>query len=449
MVSARPETHTAPGVPSPGPCSEEAPAPQHVLHPAEPLTREQIERVRSRIDIRPPMVNLPRRLRGRLAALLLALFQDALARADLQETPLAYLWALVTAGNVRPAVLQYRLALAETGRYRTLLADHGARPKCVQTPSKVPRDLRAARTFMAHGELKKAARAVHPRGAFRAPTAADVEEKFPPAGDAIVIPRPTWPGTTPAQVRIQLDAEKHGEKLPNPLSLTPESPEPLTTLPYIVVVIDELADLMMVVGKKVEQLIARLAQKARASGIHLILATQRPSVDVITGLIKANIPTRISFQVSSKIDSRTILDAGGAEDMLGHGDMLFLGPGKIEPERVHGAFISDDEVNRICDAWRERGSPDYVDDILSGFDDEGSGGGGKAGFESDGNSDPERDPMYDQVVAFVLETRKVSASSIQRKFSLGYNRAARLVDAMEAAGIVSPMSASGKRDILV
>ena len=206
MVSARPETPTVPGVPSPVPCSEEAPAPQHVLHPAEPLTREQIERVRSRIDIRPPMVNLPRRLRGRLAALLLALFQD------LQETPpLAYLWALVTAGNVRPAVLQYRLALAETGRYRTLLADHGARPKCVQTPSKVPRDLRAARTFMAHGELKKAARAVHPRGAFRAPTAADVEEKFPPAGDAIVIPRPTWPGTTPAQVRIQLDAEKHGD----------------------------------------------------------------------------------------------------------------------------------------------------------------------------------------------------------------------------------------------
>ena len=158
--------------------------------------------------------------------------------------------------------------------------------------------------------------------------------------------------------------------MPNPFSLTPEAPEPLVSMPHIVVVIDELADLMMVAGKKVEQLIARLAQKARAAGIHLILATQRPSVDVITGLIKANIPTRAALRVNSKVDSRTILDEGGAEYLLGHGDMLFLAPGKNEPERVHGAFISDDEVNRICDAWRERGSPDYVDDILNAYDED-------------------------------------------------------------------------------
>lgn len=153
----------------------------------------------------------------------------------------------------------------------------------------------------------------------------------------------------------------------------------------------------------------------------------------------------MALRVNSKIDSRTILDGGGAEDLLGHGDMLFLAPGKIEPERVHGAFISDDEVNRICDAWRERGSPDYVDEILDAFDDDG----GSKGFESDGNADPERDPMYDQAVQFVLETRKASASALQRKFSLGYNRAARLIDQMEDQGIISPMGPSGKRDILV
>ncbi len=218
----------------------------------------------------------------------------------------------------------------------------------------------------------------------------------------------------------------------------------LQALPLIVIVADEFADMIMQVGKKAEELITRLAQKSRAAGIHLMLATQRPSVDVITGLIKANIPTRVALRVNSKIDSRTILDGGGAEDLLGHGDMLFLAPGKIEPERVHGAFISDDEVNRICDAWRERASPDYIDEILTPYDDDGS----SRGFESEeGGSD--RDAMYDQAVQFVLETRKCSASALQRKFSLGYNRAARLIDQMEDAGIISAMGPSGKREILV
>jgi S-DNA-T family DNA segregation ATPase FtsK/SpoIIIE len=218
----------------------------------------------------------------------------------------------------------------------------------------------------------------------------------------------------------------------------------LAPLPSIVIVADEFADMIMQVGKKAEEMITRLAQKSRAAGIHLLLATQRPSVDVITGLIKANIPTRVALRVNSKIDSRTILDAGGAEDLLGHGDMLFLGPGKIEPERVHGAFISDDEVNRICDAWRERGEPDYVDEILTPFDEEPT----SRGFE-DGDGDPSRDALYDQCVSFVLETRKASTSSLQRKFSLGYNRAARIIDQMEENGIVSSMGANGKRDILV
>ena len=194
----------------------------------------------------------------------------------------------------------------------------------------------------------------------------------------------------------------------------------LAPLPSIVIVADEFADMIMQVGKKAEEMITRLAQKSRAAGIHLLLATQRPSVDVITGLIKANIPTRVALRVNSKIDSRTILDAGGAEDLLGHGDMLFLGPGKIEPERVHGAFISDDEVNRICDAWRERGEPDYVDEILTPFDEEPT----SRGFE-DGDGDPNRDALYDQCVSFVLETREASTASLQRKFSLGNNRAAR------------------------
>jgi S-DNA-T family DNA segregation ATPase FtsK/SpoIIIE len=218
----------------------------------------------------------------------------------------------------------------------------------------------------------------------------------------------------------------------------------LQPMPLIVIVADEFADMIMQVGKKAEEMITRLAQKSRAAGIHLLLATQRPTVDVVTGLIKANIPTRAALRVNSKLDSRTILDAGGAEDLLGHGDMLFLGPGKIEPERVHGAFISDDEVNRICDAWRERGDPDYVDEILTPYDEEPT----SRGFE-DGDSDPNRDALYDQCVSFVLETRKVSVSSLQRKFSLGYNRAARIVDQMEENGIVGAMGANGKRDILV
>ncbi|OTG72498.1 DNA translocase FtsK [Acinetobacter terrae] len=218
----------------------------------------------------------------------------------------------------------------------------------------------------------------------------------------------------------------------------------LTPLPSIVIVADEFADMIMQVGKKAEEMITRLAQKSRAAGIHLLLATQRPSVDVITGLIKANIPTRVALRVNSKIDSRTILDAGGAEDLLGHGDMLFLGPGKIEPERVHGAFISDDEVNNICDAWRERAAPNYVDEILTPYDEEPT----SRGFE-DGDGGSDRDALYDQCVSFVLETRKASTSSLQRKFSLGYNRAARIIDQMEENGIVSGMGANGKRDILV
>ena len=247
------------------------------------------------------------------------------------------------------------------------------------------------------------------------------------------------------------EAIERGEDLldptwkPNDSAVQDRAPR-LQPLPLIVIVADEFADMIMQVGKKAEELITRLAQKSRAAGIHLMLATQRPSVDVITGLIKANIPTRVALRVNSKIDSRTILDGGGAEDLLGHGDMLFLAPGKIEPERVHGAFISDDEVNRICDAWRERGSPDYVDDILTPYDEEG---GSNRGFESEDGGGADRDPMYDQAVQFVLETRKCSASALQRKFSLGYNRAARLIDNMEDAGIISPMGPSGKRDILV
>jgi S-DNA-T family DNA segregation ATPase FtsK/SpoIIIE len=241
------------------------------------------------------------------------------------------------------------------------------------------------------------------------------------------------------------DAEKRGEKIYNPLSLTPESPEPLATLPYIVVVIDELADLMMVVGKKVEQLIARLAQKARASGIHLILATQRPSVDVITGLIKANIPTRISFQVSSKIDSRTILDQMGAEALLGQGDMLYLAPGTGYPTRVHGAFVADDEVHHVVDYLKKAGVPEYVEGVLtgSGGDDDEGGEGGESG-----ESDAESDALYDQAVDIVLKNRRASISLVQRHLRIGYNRAARLIEAMEKAGLVSAMDGRGGREVL-
>ena len=246
-------------------------------------------------------------------------------------------------------------------------------------------------------------------------------------------------------------AEQSGEPLLDPLwrqhdSVSQDKPPKLKPLPQIVIVADEFADMIMQVGKQAEELITRLAQKSRAAGIHLILATQRPSVDVITGLIKANIPVRAALRVNSKVDSRTILDAGGAEDMLGHGDMLFLGPGQIEPNRVHGAFISDAEVNRVCDAWRERGAPDYIDNMFDSFElSSPSSGGGDSG----GSVGGEEDPLYNEVVAFLLETRKVSASSIQRKFSIGYNRAARIVDAMEEAGLVSGMTKSGKRELLM
>lgn len=218
----------------------------------------------------------------------------------------------------------------------------------------------------------------------------------------------------------------------------------LKPLTKIVIVADEFADMIMQVGKQAEELITRLAQKSRAAGIHLMLATQRPSVDVITGLIKANIPVRVALRVNSKVDSRTILDQGGAEDMLGNGDMLFLGPGQIEPERVHGAFVSDEEVNRVCEAWRERGAPDYITNFSENFQLESSGSG-----SSGGGTSGDDDALYDDVVAFVMETRKVSASSIQRQFSIGYNRAARIVDSMEQNGIVSGMDKGGKRTLLV
>jgi S-DNA-T family DNA segregation ATPase FtsK/SpoIIIE len=223
-----------------------------------------------------------------------------------------------------------------------------------------------------------------------------------------------------------------------------ERPE-LDTLPFIVVVIDEFADMMMIVGKKVEELIARIAQKARAAGIHLILATQRPSVDVITGLIKANIPTRMSFQVSSKIDSRTVLDQGGAEQLLGHGDMLYLPPGSGLPVRVHGAFVDDDEVHRVVKAWKARGEPVYVDDVLNGAEGESLPG---VPSLSDGGGDSEGDALFDEAVAFVTEGRRVSISSVQRKFKIGYNRAANLVEAMEASGVVSAAGNNGAREVL-
>jgi S-DNA-T family DNA segregation ATPase FtsK/SpoIIIE len=243
------------------------------------------------------------------------------------------------------------------------------------------------------------------------------------------------------------EAKARGESIGNPFSLTPEQPEPLERLPYIVVVIDELADLMMVVGKKIEELIARLAQKARAAGIHLVLATQRPSVDVITGLIKANIPTRIAFQVSSKIDSRTILDQMGAESLLGMGDMLYLPSGMGFPTRVHGAFVSDDEVHRVVAYLKEQGEADYIDGVLDGGGADGEGGDifGEGGGEGGG----EKDPLYDQAVAIVLQDRKASISYVQRKLKIGYNRAARLLEDMENAGLVSALTSSGQRDILV
>ena len=241
-----------------------------------------------------------------------------------------------------------------------------------------------------------------------------------------------------------------GKPIVNPLhpadALEPAAE--LETMPYIVVVVDELADMMMLVGKKVEQLIARLAQKARAAGIHLILATQRPSVDVLTGLIKANIPTRIAFQVSSKIDSRTILDQQGAEQLLGHGDMLYLPPGTGMPVRVHGAFVSDNEVHRVVAHLRQSGEPQYEEDVLNGPSDPGQVLSLTGIEPNEGGGDSESDPLYDEAVRIVTESRRASISGIQRRLKIGYNRAARMVEAMEAAGLVGPLESNGNREVL-
>ncbi len=253
------------------------------------------------------------------------------------------------------------------------------------------------------------------------------------------------------------DANDAGKPIKDPVMIQRASNDPsidqsqipdLVPLPYIVVIIDELADLMMIVGKKVEELIARLAQKARASGIHLVLATQRPSVDVITGLIKANIPTRIAFQVSAKVDSRTILDQGGAESLLGHGDMLYLPPGTSMPTRVHGAFVSDPEVHRVVEALRKSAPPTYIDEVLSGPSTPIPGLAGEEGEGGDGG-DPEQDTLYDEAVKIVINERKPSISYVQRRLKIGYNRAARLIEAMEMAGLVGPLQSNGGREILV
>ena len=250
------------------------------------------------------------------------------------------------------------------------------------------------------------------------------------------------------------DAKDAGQPMMDPLfRANPgfnEAPQPLEPLPNLVVIIDEFADMMMIVGKKVEELIARLAQKSRAAGIHLILATQRPSVDVITGLIKANIPTRIAFQVSSKIDSRTILDQSGAETLLGHGDMLYLPPGTAMPDRVHGAFVSDDEVHRVVDHLRKHSSgPDYINGVLEEVQSMGEGVVvGATGLPESGGGGDESDPLYDEAVRIVTETRRASISGVQRRLKIGYNRAARMIEAMEAAGVVSPPEHNGDRSVL-
>ena len=239
------------------------------------------------------------------------------------------------------------------------------------------------------------------------------------------------------------EAAKAEKPLTNPFSITPDAPEPLGEMPLIVVIIDELADLMMVVGKKVEELIARLAQKARAAGIHLILATQRPSVDVITGLIKANIPTRIAFQVSARVDSRTILDQMGAEALLGQGDMLYLPPGTGLPQRVHGAFVADHEVHKVVGYLKNLGQPQYVEGVL-----EAPEAAAEGGANGEGGGEGEADPLYDQACEIVLKTRRASISLVQRHLRIGYNRAARLIEQMERAGMVSPMQSNGNREVL-
>jgi S-DNA-T family DNA segregation ATPase FtsK/SpoIIIE len=254
------------------------------------------------------------------------------------------------------------------------------------------------------------------------------------------------------KVRDAIDA---GDPIKDPIFRPPEifdEDKPiehptLMPLPFIVVIIDELADMMMIVGKKVEELIARLAQKARASGIHMILATQRPSVDVITGLIKANVPTRIAFQVSAKVDSRTILDQMGAENLLGHGDMLYLPPGTSLPVRVHGAFVDDNEVHAVVRQLKKSGAPRYMDEILEGPTGPTPGLVGIDKMPAD-SADAEEDPLYDQAVQIVLDTRKASISGVQRRLKIGYNRAARMVESMEAAGLVGPLQSNGTREIL-
>jgi S-DNA-T family DNA segregation ATPase FtsK/SpoIIIE len=242
------------------------------------------------------------------------------------------------------------------------------------------------------------------------------------------------------KVREAIEKKK---PLTHPFTLTPDNPEELEALPLIVVLIDELADLMMVQGKKVEELIARLAQKSRACGIHLILATQRPSVDVITGLIKANVPTRIAFQVSAKVDSRTILDQQGAESLLGQGDMLYLMPGGGIPQRVHGAYVADAEVHRVVESLKKLGEAQYIDGILDEPDAEAGGTSGEGGVSG------ESDPLYDQAVQIVLQNKRASISLVQRHLRIGYNRAARLIEDMERAGMVSPMASNGNREIIV
>ena len=251
------------------------------------------------------------------------------------------------------------------------------------------------------------------------------------------------------------EAADEGRPLRDPIEMKqlppggdPDSVPVLEPLPYIVVIVDELADLMMIVGKKVEELIARLAQKARASGIHLILATQRPSVDVITGLIKANIPTRIAFQVSAKVDSRTILDQSGAEALLGHGDMLFLQPGTSLPVRVHGAFVSDAEVHRVVGKLKGMSPPVYIDEVLDGPSAPIPGLPGEPSAGGEEGGDPEQDPLYDEAVKIVTESRKASISGVQRRLKIGYNRAARMIEAMEAAGLVGPLQSNGSREVI-
>ncbi len=241
------------------------------------------------------------------------------------------------------------------------------------------------------------------------------------------------------------EAEERGTPILDPLARVPEEAEPLTLLPYVVIVVDELADLMLVVGKKVEEIVVRLAQRARAAGVHLVLATQRPSVDVITGLIKANVPTRIAFQMASRADSRTVLDQMGAEQLLGQGDMLFMQPGHGLPIRVHGAFVSDQEVHRVTRFLKKGAAPRYDERILTG---EAYNEDSDATFLGPNEVDAEGDPLYDEALRIVTESRRASISGVQRRLRIGYNRAARLIEQMEKAGVVGPLQSNGSREVL-